>query len=81
MDPAVRRDMEQAFDTDFRPVRLHTGAQAASLSGRLQAKAFTMQRTAGNRVEAGVLDKSSRLPSSQVSIQRDGGDPEDLFQD
>ena len=38
---AVRSRIEPAFGTHFGAVRLHTGARAADLSDRIQAKAFT----------------------------------------
>lgn len=38
----VRRRMEEAFDTDFSDVRVHTGTQAAELNDRMQAHAFTV---------------------------------------
>src|SRR5262245_30868142 len=41
MDPAVRRNMEQAFDTDFSGVRVHTGPTADTLARNLTAEAFT----------------------------------------
>ena len=37
----VRSPMEQAFDTDFSQVKVHTSSQADSLNQSLQAKAFT----------------------------------------
>lgn len=37
----VRRDMEARFGARFEGVRVHTGAEAASLSRGLQARAFT----------------------------------------
>jgi hypothetical protein len=39
---AVRRAMEGAFGADFSGVRLHTGAEAESLSGSVGAIAFTV---------------------------------------
>jgi hypothetical protein len=38
----VRRSMEAHFRADFRGVRIHTGEQAARLSRRLSAQAFTV---------------------------------------
>ena len=42
MAPRVRRSMEHAFGTDFSRVRLHHGPDAADLSTRLGAEAFTV---------------------------------------
>lgn len=41
LDDSVRRTMEDAFDTDFSDVRVHTDGGAAKLSQNLQATAFT----------------------------------------
>ncbi len=40
----VRHFMEPRFGTDFSNVRIHTGEHAASLSGQLSARAFTVGR-------------------------------------
>lgn len=40
----IRRQMEAATGADFTTVRLHAGSEAASLSERLGAKAFTVGR-------------------------------------
>jgi Domain of unknown function (DUF4157) len=42
LPPSVRRFMEPRFEADFSAVRVHTGAQAASMSQQLSAKAFTI---------------------------------------
>jgi hypothetical protein len=44
LDNCVRARMEGAFGRDFSGVRVHTGANAASLSDRLGARAFTIGR-------------------------------------
>lgn len=41
LDSGVRARMESAFGVGFGHVRVHTGASAAGLSGRLNARAFT----------------------------------------
>lgn len=38
----IRRRMEEAFETDFSDVRVHTGPQATELNEHLQAHAFTV---------------------------------------
>lgn len=38
----IRRRMEEAFDTDFSDVRVHTGTQSTELNERMQADAFTV---------------------------------------
>lgn len=42
--PVVRNPLEQAFGTDFSPVRIHTGNEGDRLSRSLDAKAFTTGR-------------------------------------
>jgi molecular chaperone GrpE (heat shock protein) len=42
LDQAVRSRMELAFAADFSKVRMHTDAEAASLSTELNARAFTL---------------------------------------
>ncbi|NJL46811.1 MAG: DUF4157 domain-containing protein [Leptolyngbyaceae cyanobacterium SM2_5_2] len=39
--PPLRQSMEQAFDADFSPVRVHTNSQANQLNRSLNARAFT----------------------------------------
>jgi hypothetical protein len=41
LDAGVRASMEQAFDTDFSDVRVHSDAQSASLNQGLSSRAFT----------------------------------------
>lgn len=41
LHPGIKSTMEQAFNTDFSAVRIHTGKQASDLSNDIQAKAFT----------------------------------------
>jgi outer membrane protein OmpA-like peptidoglycan-associated protein len=41
LDASVRQEMEQGIGADFSGVRIHTGAQAASLNDSLHARAFT----------------------------------------
>jgi hypothetical protein len=41
MPPALRDEMEFAFETDFSDVRAHTGASAENLNRDLRARAFT----------------------------------------
>jgi len=42
LDEAVREDLEAQFGADFGAVRLHTDGDAASLCGRVGARAFTV---------------------------------------
>ena len=42
LDSSTRRWAEPAFQTDFRAVRLHTGAQAESSATAIQARAYTV---------------------------------------
>lgn len=42
LEGQVQRDMEGAFGADFGAVRIHRGPEAAALSERLQARAFTL---------------------------------------
>ena len=44
LDPVVRSRMEAGFGADFSGVRVHTGGEAAALSGALGARAFTTGR-------------------------------------
>ena len=44
LDATVRRQMERALGTDFRGVRVHTGAEADVLNRSLHARAFTSGR-------------------------------------
>ncbi len=41
MDSATKSEMETGFGANFENVNIHTGADAASLSNQIQAKAFT----------------------------------------
>jgi hypothetical protein len=41
LQPGIKQKMEQAFNTDLSPVRIHTGHQAAALNNAIHAKAFT----------------------------------------
>lgn len=41
MQPAIRDEMESAFETDFSGVRIHTGTSAETLNQDLSAHAFT----------------------------------------
>ncbi|MES1242774.1 MAG: DUF4157 domain-containing protein [Acidobacteriota bacterium] len=44
MQPALRDEMESAFEADFSGVRIHTGSSAQQLSRDLSAQAFTYGR-------------------------------------
>jgi Domain of unknown function (DUF4157) len=44
LDAAVRVPMEAAYGRDFSTVRVHTGAGAGELAGRMGARAFTVGR-------------------------------------
>lgn len=41
LSPSLRQDMEDAFESDFSGVRVHTGPSAAGLNHDLKARAFT----------------------------------------
>src|SRR6185369_14761187 len=41
MQPAIREEMESAFETDFSGVRIHTGNSAERLNRDLKARALT----------------------------------------
>ena len=42
LDPGTRSKMEEGFETDFSDVEIHTDPQAASLSDRMNARAFNV---------------------------------------
>lgn len=44
LNPVLRQDMEEAFESDFSGVRVHTGPSAESLNHDLKARAFTSGR-------------------------------------
>jgi hypothetical protein len=44
LNPVLRQDMEEAFESDFSGVRVHTGPSADSLNHDLRARAFTFGR-------------------------------------
>jgi hypothetical protein len=79
LDGAVRSAMEGAFGTSFDHVRVHAGAEAATLNRQIEAKAFTI----GSDIffDGGLPDTTTRdgqhLLAHELThtVQQTGGSP------
>ncbi|MEM6254100.1 MAG: DUF4157 domain-containing protein [Cyanobacteria bacterium P01_D01_bin.156] len=79
LSSAVRAPLEDAFATDFSPVRIHTGNEGDRLSRAIQAKAFTTGRDIFFRrgTYAPETDSGQHLLAHELThvIQQSGDQP------
>jgi hypothetical protein len=70
----IRKQMEQAFGTDFADVRLHTDAAAQALNRSLGASAFTMGSDIFLAPESGLDEKQLLAHELTHVVQQRGGE-------